>query len=157
VVAQLWLGARVLTQLVAAMRKGHWLVRRRMVSGAVPVLVRVTVWVVLWPEETWPKSRTVWPGMMLPEMVRVAEPMPKPSTKPRPLRVAEPSVGVAWAKRVPVMSPLVRGRKVTLKLQEALGARAAQAGPLRRNWRGSDVEGEGFGGEVGDGELASSA
>ena len=53
------------------------------------------------------------------------------------MRVAEPSVGLACAKRVPVMSPLVRGRKVTLKLQEALGARAAQAGPLRRNWRGS--------------------
>ena len=44
--------------------------------------------------------------------------------------VAEPSVGVAWAKRVPVMSPLVRGRKVTENWQEALGAREpVQAAP----------------------------
>ena len=50
--------------------------------------------------------------------------------------VAEPSVGVAWAKRVPVMSPLVRGRKVTAKLQDALGARAAQGALARTNWRG---------------------
>src|SRR6202453_2019508 len=80
--------------------------------------------------------------MMLPEMVRVAEPMPKPSTKPRPLRVAVPSVGVAWAKRVPVMSPLVRGRKVMEKVQEALGARAAQGAAFgvsgRTNWRGRE-------------------
>src|ERR1700677_3167824 len=76
--------------------------------------------------------------MMLPEMVRVAEPMPKPSTKPRPLRVAVPSVGVAWAKRVPVMSPLVRGRKVTEKVQEALGAGAAQGESARRNLRGRE-------------------
>jgi hypothetical protein len=54
------------------------------------------------------------------------------------LRVAEPSVGVPWAKSVPVMSPLVRGRKVTEKVQEALGARAAQGGSLSRNWRGRE-------------------
>ena len=52
---------------------------------------------------------------------------------------ALPSVGLAWAKRVPVMSPLVRGRKVTLKLQLALGARAVQGGPLTTNWRGSEM------------------
>ena len=50
--------------------------------------------------------------------------------------VAEPSVGVAWAKRVPVMSPLVSGRKVTENWQEALGASAAQGGLERTNWRG---------------------
>jgi hypothetical protein len=53
------------------------------------------------------------------------------------LRVAEPSVGVAWAKRVPVMLPLVRGRKVTENWHDALGARAAQGGLARTNWRGS--------------------
>jgi len=53
------------------------------------------------------------------------------------LRVAEPSVGVAWAKRVPVMSPLVRGRKVTANWQLAFGANAAHGGPPRTNWRGS--------------------
>jgi hypothetical protein len=46
-------------------------------------------------------------------------------------------VGVAWAKRVPVMSPLVRGRKMTENWQEAAGASAAQGGPARTNWRGS--------------------
>jgi hypothetical protein len=45
-------------------------------------------------------------------------------------------VGLAWAKRVPVMSPLVSGRKVTEKLQLALGARPEQGGPERTNWRG---------------------
>ena len=45
-------------------------------------------------------------------------------------------MGRAWAKRVPVMSPLVRGRKVTEKSQEAPGARAAHGGPVRTNWRG---------------------
>ena len=53
--------------------------------------------------------------------------------------MAEPSVGLAWAKRVPVMSPLVRGRKVTAKLQEALGASPEQGGPVRTNWRGSAI------------------
>ena len=53
------------------------------------------------------------------------------------MRVAEPSVGLAWAKSEPVMSPLVRGRKATEKLQLALGARPEQGGPLRVNWRGS--------------------
>ena len=48
--------------------------------------------------------------------------------------MAEPSVGLAWAKRVPVMSPLVRGRKVTEKLQLAFGASPEQGGPLRTNW-----------------------
>jgi hypothetical protein len=52
------------------------------------------------------------------------------------LRVAEPSVGLACAKRVPVTSPLVSGRKVTLKLQLAFGARPEQGGPLSTNWRG---------------------
>src|SRR5260370_179762 len=52
------------------------------------------------------------------------------------LKVAEPSVGLAWAKRVPVTSPLVSGRKVTLKLQLAFGARPEQGGPLSTNWRG---------------------
>lgn len=47
-----------------------------------------------------------------------------------------PSVGVAWAKRVPVMSPLVRGRKATEKVQLPLGVRVAQAGVVRVNWRG---------------------
>ena len=53
------------------------------------------------------------------------------------MRVAEPSVGVAWAKRVPVMSPLVRGRKLTENWQLALGASAAHGGLARTNWRGS--------------------
>jgi hypothetical protein len=35
------------------------------------------------------------------------------------------------------MSPLVRGRKVTANWQLALGARAAQGGLERTNWRGS--------------------
>jgi len=67
------------------------------------------------------------------------------------LRVAEPSVGVAWAKRVPVMSPLVRGRKVTENWQEALGARAAQGGLARTNWRGRATS------RVRDRELAGAA
>src|ERR1700729_2299914 len=59
--------------------------------------------------------------------------------------VAEPSVGVAWAKRVPVMSPLVRGRKVMANWQEALGASAAQGGLARTNWRGRAMSrGRGF-------------
>jgi hypothetical protein len=133
---QLCVGVRVAPQVVAVTRKGHSLVMRRMVSGAVALLVRVRVWLVDWPEATWPKLRMDWPGIRLPVMANVAEPVPYPSTKPRPLRVAEPSVGVAWAKRVPVMSPLVRGRKVTANWQEALGARAAQGGLERTNWRG---------------------
>jgi hypothetical protein len=36
------------------------------------------------------------------------------------------------------MSPLVRGRKVTEKSQDALGARAAQGGAARMNWRGRE-------------------
>ena len=47
--------------------------------------------------------------------------------------MAEPSVGLAWAKRVPVMSPLVRGRKVTENWQAALGESAAQGGLDRMN------------------------
>ena len=31
---------------------------------------------------------------------------------------------------------MVRGRKVTENWQDAFGARAAQGGPLRTNWRG---------------------
>jgi len=50
--------------------------------------------------------------------------------------VAEPSVGVAWAKSVPVMSPLASGRKATEKLQLAYGARPEQGAPKRTNWRG---------------------
>jgi hypothetical protein len=38
------------------------------------------------------------------------------------------------------MSPLVRGREATAKLQEALGARAAQGGPEGANWRGKEME-----------------
>src|SRR5258708_7080062 len=47
------------------------------------------------------------------------------------------------------MSPLVRGRKVTENWQEALGARAAQGGVDRMNWRGGGgVGGGGRGGGV---------
>ena len=67
-------------------------------------------------------------------------------------------MGVAWAKRVPVMSPLVRGRKVTENWQTGVG------GERGAGWAGedelareSDVEGEGLGGEVVDGELACAA
>lgn len=67
-------------QVVEVMRKGHSLVMRRMVSGVVPWLVRVRVWVADWPELTWPKlSGLPGPlelGMMLPVMARVAVPMP---------------------------------------------------------------------------------
>ena len=44
-------------------RKGHSLVMRRMVRGVAPVLVRVRVWVAVWPEVTWPKLRML-PGEM---------------------------------------------------------------------------------------------
>jgi hypothetical protein len=49
VAVQLWLAAMVLPQVVAVMRKGHWLVRRRMVRAVAPVLVRVTVCVAFGP------------------------------------------------------------------------------------------------------------
>ncbi|WP_281175986.1 hypothetical protein [Edaphobacter aggregans] len=42
--------------------------------------------------------------------------------------VALPSVVSAWANTVPVMSPLVSGRKATEKVQPAPGASAAQGG-----------------------------
>lgn len=51
--------------------------------------------------------------------------------------MALPSVGAAWAKTVPVMSPLVSGRKATEKVQPAPGASAAHGGSVRTNWRGS--------------------
>ena len=62
-------------QVVAVTRKGHSLVMRRMVRGSVPLLVRVRVWVLDWPELTWPKSSglpgPLELGMMLPVMARV--------------------------------------------------------------------------------------
>jgi hypothetical protein len=73
---QLCVGARVAPQVVEVTRKGHSLVMRRMVRGAAPPLVRVRVWVEDWPEATWPKLRTDWPGMRLPVMRRVPEPTP---------------------------------------------------------------------------------
>ncbi len=42
-------------------------------------------------------------------------------------------MGLAWAKRVPVMSPLVRERKLTEKSQLAFGARLEQGALARTN------------------------
>ena len=85
---------------------------------------------------TCPKSSTVWPGNDVAgegegrgadaEALDVAEAVESGGA------VRGGGLGEESAGDVAVGE----GRKVTLKLQEALGARAAQAGPLRRNWRG---------------------
>lgn len=74
VTVQLCVGVSVEPQVVVE-RNGHSVVTRRMVSGVVPELVRVMVWVVVWPEATWPKLRML-PVRMFPVMVRVDEPVP---------------------------------------------------------------------------------
>jgi hypothetical protein len=47
-----------------------------MVRGVAPLFARVRVWVEDWPETTWPKLSTDWPGMRLPVIARVLEPTP---------------------------------------------------------------------------------
>ena len=75
VAVQLCVGVSVAPQVVAVRRKGHWLVSRRMVSGVVPLLVRMRVCVPLWPEGIWPKLRAP-PGGAPPVIESVPAPMP---------------------------------------------------------------------------------
>ena len=65
---------RAVPQVVVE-RKGGSLVMRWMVTGVVPVLVRVRVWLVVWPEVSCQKLRGEL-GMRLPVRVRVPVPVP---------------------------------------------------------------------------------
>ena len=53
-----------------------------------------------------------------------------------PPTAALPSVGVPWARSEPVMSPAVRGTKLSEKLQLPFAASVVQGVPERTNSRG---------------------
>src|ERR1035437_2693225 len=128
------------TPHVVVERNGQPLAMRRMVSGEPgDVLVSVSRRRADCPDGTCPKGSTP-PGMRFPATASVPAPIPYPSTYPMPLSVAEPSVGVPWAKSVPVMSPLTSGRNATEKLQLAYGARPEHGAPGRTNWRGNEID-----------------
>ena len=71
---QVAFGESTLPQVVVE-RKGGSLVMRWTVTGVVPELVRVRIWLVVWPEVSWPKLRGEL-GIRLPVRVTLPEPVP---------------------------------------------------------------------------------